>query len=1374
MIMESRTAELRKSAPEWSLAGDRNLLQALQDLHQKLMSKCQEVNTNLDDMVNKLDNASVDLQNVNNKFLALSNSQFIESRVYDEDITLEGEQEMKTNPPVSEEDELLKLKRSLQTFERMHEAVRILDSDSSDEDDDFSTILKPKDMYSQRPLPYIIGSRKWETKWHVGLVPSESESDDGEDNYFAKRQEPREQYSESESEDEGTYQKEATRVSSSSEAEWEPSPGTSARPADVAAQIARRLAAQEPALETEIESRQPSIPDSGPRKVYRAEQPGTIPVFSEEPPPLDDSIDDYSDNYSDEEDIFAELHRKPSTHRQSDPRSVDPIVEKLFGDEILRNEDKQDEKVASSVGTSILLKNDSKANLLPQKNVAESTETNRKEQTIKKPVGGMSLFGSSQGAESIGAAILKRNQRKSSTSDDEDKPVEDNSQPQRIVNSVPPPANKIIEDLFTKPQATKKLPTIGKVTGVTSTQKSTPKPKMDLFSDDNIFDDLDDTFTSGIVTKPKETKQKSIFDDDDLFVDVITNTVAKDDKKKSLFDSDDELFKEDSIETTSTSAKKTVTTKINETSGNKNTEASIFSDGNDSDDIFTSNNNTPNFFQSRTMSETSDQKSAQNDNSNTVHSTNHVQTIHNEITVQHTQTSNKTLEPTLPKKFESPLLFDEDDIDDLFTSNMNASKIRESKIGSNKDEHVFDNESVIKATKASKENNDQASEKQALKDTGLVVNNTESDKYLFNSPKSREEVGYDKNTNDSILKISNDSDKNRNKVKNFVSEDFKVEETKNISLENEESLGDIKGTEKVTVTSDYLLNAPVNKENANNLSDSVTTESISTTIKHNQKQHDEFEDLFSDIPPAFEKPAEPKKSKNVNALFDDDSDDEALFFRKSDVTDEKPKVSYDNDRFRIFHDEPPDVDVDFTTKTENALKTVDSDEDLFTLPKYNENGKNKPDTIDKYPSNVKTGHENIQQNDDLYSKTQDSVEIKKEESLDISKLLSSEIIETDSKLNSEISSTVNQPIPNIVSEQNDKDTEISGKKSVGKLKPMNININVQSLLPGASPTKQKPKDESDGSTFSTQSNEELNKYSNEKEDLKMVKSVSFDGDPGSEVLDNKLSKGRARIQVKRRPSSRRARLEAVRKSGIDFTDDSTDNSSSFDEPKPASSYHDRSSEVKEVPVHTSTSDIVSTTTVNTVISKEMTSSKNIDNLENNITTEVKSKTVYILHDEDIFSNSPNTKTDTTKKSLTILDDDDDEDLFKSPGSTSAKTNKTLEKPKEDINKNISKNNKILVPKATKSIFDDLSDDDELFGGKNASESRSNVKSKDTNKVKHNVSSMKTGSLFGDDSDDEDLFKTARNNEVKAAKPKEITTVKSTAVTHDPLSLFDDD
>lgn len=45
-------------------------------------------------------------------------------------------------------------------------------------------VFRPKNPYKHRPLPYLIGSKEWHEKWHIGLVEEDSdenENDDDED-----------------------------------------------------------------------------------------------------------------------------------------------------------------------------------------------------------------------------------------------------------------------------------------------------------------------------------------------------------------------------------------------------------------------------------------------------------------------------------------------------------------------------------------------------------------------------------------------------------------------------------------------------------------------------------------------------------------------------------------------------------------------------------------------------------------------------------------------------------------------------------------------------------------------------------------------------------------------------------------------------------------------------------------------------------------------------------------------------------------------------------------------------------------------------------------------------------------------------------------
>lgn len=42
-------------------------------------------------------------------------------------------------------------------------------------------VYQLKDRYKDRPLPYLIGTKEWHEKWHIGLAEDENEDSDDED-----------------------------------------------------------------------------------------------------------------------------------------------------------------------------------------------------------------------------------------------------------------------------------------------------------------------------------------------------------------------------------------------------------------------------------------------------------------------------------------------------------------------------------------------------------------------------------------------------------------------------------------------------------------------------------------------------------------------------------------------------------------------------------------------------------------------------------------------------------------------------------------------------------------------------------------------------------------------------------------------------------------------------------------------------------------------------------------------------------------------------------------------------------------------------------------------------------------------------------------
>ncbi|XP_046975703.1 WASH complex subunit 2 [Vanessa cardui] len=1394
--MEGDTASLRKAAPNWNLAGDKQLLGMLQQIHQSIMTKCQEANAKLDSMVDALDNASIDLQNVNNKFMALSNSQFVESRVYDDDVDIKPEESSpkQETPKLQPESDLQKIKRSLQKLEMMHEPVVIMDSDSSD-DEESSMVLKPKDVYSHRPVPYVIGSQAWKNKWHAGLLPEDSDSDSS----LSKRDvAPEEEYSDSEPEiAEDATEKHAQRTISSSSLESEVLSRASQprAAADVAAELARRLAGPPvrntlctqifnsytfikyslpvPPPETTLPPPEPTT-----RKVYGIDKPTPATIFPSEPPPLD-AYD--SDTHSDD-DIFAELHKKPNQNSYRDPNrssfGASNVVEELFGDRSQISDDIGN-IVPDYVQPSSSFREDSPLfdKVLPTRPDEKPTNkpTASTDSNVKKPIGGISLFGSNKGAESIGAAILKRNQRKSTSDEDSSDVTDTQTQPVKDTTAVRE-NKKIIEELFTKPVVKKDKNVVNKTVKPVKDQDKLEvkaKDKIDLFSD-NLFDDIDDIFTTN-VTKPTVNKNtKSIFDDDDLFSDVVESTdktqVRKD--TKSIFDSEDDLFIETDKTKLSNIKTDALPAKIKTKESNVKVK-SIFEDNSD-DDLFSDlpkpkpkvkDDNNKNDIIKPTDSEIKTSREATDVDLFSNENNLNVDKITNSSKVK---TSNNS---ALIKQTLSPNLFDDDDDDDdLFSTNTEQTVAETLQRNVNKVSHSGDKMDEVNVKV----------DVDAVENTNALDNSFDIDKISDSKEILKQNVTNDEKENTNIqTAVITGTDED------LVTNSYTSKEEKQSENINDSEI----------IKSKSILNEELNSDN--NIEKKLTPEEPKFSEQVTEsKEPDIFSDIFNDLPPAFEKPSESKRSKNVNALFDDDSDDEALFFKKNDViSDEKPDLDFSSDRFRIFHDEPPDIEVDFSQKPLKSTNTVSIEkpiDELFDEIPQSEHIESKyeeeqviPKPNKDIPDTSKEPGETV----DITKLLADFSETDKT-NVNISKLLEDDESDKDSSNNDETSnlkseSSVEQTIQNIEqnkafeyeSKESKSSEEDSIKKPIGKLKPMNFNINVNTLMPGASPKKNKTNEETDGQIISTKSNEDINTHSPNYTDSKMTKSVSFDGNPDSKVLDNKLSKDRPKIQVKRRPSTRRARLEAVRKSGIDFGSDSTDNSSSFDEPKPTESSKDEinSTQVatvepsKEINTQQNDSSAINKTPIDSHNSNIEHESGEVSDKKK---TEVKSKIVYILNDEDIFSNSSHNT------------------VIKSENNSSESNIKTIGRAYEESSKiettSKDESKRKDETKDRKPLFDDLSDD-ELFGNKKPSvqktkdsmfdsDSEADLFGKSAVKPVEQKKKPARASLFGDESDDDDLFATkpSKISDVKPTPHIESTNKPTEVVFEDPLSLFGED
>uniref|UniRef100_UPI00398F4D25 WASH complex subunit 2A isoform X2 n=1 Tax=Pristiophorus japonicus TaxID=55135 RepID=UPI00398F4D25 len=203
--------EIHKASGSWSLGADAGLLLFLQDFSQRMLSRTHEIEKQLDGLIQHTKATDSRLHNVFNDFLMLSNIQFIENRVYDEEVEEAAKPESGGKPV---EPERTREQKEAELIPKVQEAVRyglrVLDSafeqldikagnsDSEDEETNerVEHLLEPKDLYIDRPLPYIIGSQQFMEEEDVGLGDlSSEESVDSERGSVIESEEEKEEES---------------------------------------------------------------------------------------------------------------------------------------------------------------------------------------------------------------------------------------------------------------------------------------------------------------------------------------------------------------------------------------------------------------------------------------------------------------------------------------------------------------------------------------------------------------------------------------------------------------------------------------------------------------------------------------------------------------------------------------------------------------------------------------------------------------------------------------------------------------------------------------------------------------------------------------------------------------------------------------------------------------------------------------------------------------------------------------------------------------------------------------------------------------------------------------------------------------------------
>ncbi|XP_057361759.1 WASH complex subunit 2A isoform X9 [Manis pentadactyla] len=180
--------EIRRSSQSWSLAADAGLLQFLQEFSQQTISRTHEIKKQVDGLIRETKATDCRLHNVFNDFLMLSNTQFIENRVYDEEVeepVLKPEAEKAEQEKTREQKEVDLIPKvqeavnyGLQVLDSAFEQLDIKAGNSDSEEDDANErvelILEPKESDED-----FANRSDNDQNRHTAQMSDEEEEDDG-------------------------------------------------------------------------------------------------------------------------------------------------------------------------------------------------------------------------------------------------------------------------------------------------------------------------------------------------------------------------------------------------------------------------------------------------------------------------------------------------------------------------------------------------------------------------------------------------------------------------------------------------------------------------------------------------------------------------------------------------------------------------------------------------------------------------------------------------------------------------------------------------------------------------------------------------------------------------------------------------------------------------------------------------------------------------------------------------------------------------------------------------------------------------------------------------------------------------------------------
>ncbi|OWA54013.1 putative WASH complex subunit FAM21 [Hypsibius exemplaris] len=176
------TRGLYEQAAKWTLAKDASLFEVLEGLSKNVIARAESSAKLLQTTGEDCERNRIRLQATVNAFNMLSNVQFMESRVRDEDYEV-SKKAAKSDGPAAEAPagetpdgkRVRELREAISlTQSVLQDAFDVVEINVDDSDDEEAapnrrTFREPKDPYLRRPLPYLIGSTDFHRDRYIGL-----------------------------------------------------------------------------------------------------------------------------------------------------------------------------------------------------------------------------------------------------------------------------------------------------------------------------------------------------------------------------------------------------------------------------------------------------------------------------------------------------------------------------------------------------------------------------------------------------------------------------------------------------------------------------------------------------------------------------------------------------------------------------------------------------------------------------------------------------------------------------------------------------------------------------------------------------------------------------------------------------------------------------------------------------------------------------------------------------------------------------------------------------------------------------------------------------------------------------------------------------